>query len=78
MQISIIHMRDPDSECYARVFVDDVEVTDFSWTDLDPGRGWSDEDWQERIDDVDTSTAFGRRLREELIEMKPVQRKWAL
>lgn len=77
MKIQIIHSRDPDSECFHRVFVDDVEVpTDFEIHDLDPGRGYTDESWQERIDTADDGTTFGAALRAELEELQPTQRKW--
>lgn len=78
MKVQIIHSRDPDSECGLRVFVDDVETNDFSYDDLDPGRGWTDEDWEERIADVDTSTNYGKALRDQLEQLRPAQRKWAL
>jgi hypothetical protein len=57
MKIQIIHERDPDSECGLTVFLDGVRVQHFGATaadieleieDIDPGRGYTVEDYTER------------------------------
>lgn len=87
MKIQIIHSRDPDSECFHRIFVDDVELKHWAGTlpdgvtveieDLDPGRGYDDADWDERTADADDGTAFGAALAADLAELRPVQRKFS-
>lgn len=61
--IEVLHIRDPDYECYMRVWVDGKEVppSAISIEDIDPGRGYDAETWEERIEEarVDTSP-FGQ------------------
>lgn len=45
-RVEILHVRDPDSACGVRVWLDGVEV-DADVVDVDPGRGYSREDWDE-------------------------------
>lgn len=45
--IEIIHGRDPDSSCEHTVFLDGGVTHDYEIVDLDPGRGWEREDWEE-------------------------------
>lgn len=49
MLVEIVHFRDPDSECDVHVFVDGVKIPQeqTTYVDLDPGRGYSREDWDE-------------------------------
>lgn len=55
-RIEILHVRDPDSACEVRVWVDGVETTDFEHEDIDPGRGYVREDWQESRDHAAAQT----------------------
>ena len=47
--IEILHVRDPDGECYLTVWVDGQRVDDSELTvfDVDAGRGYTYEDWKE-------------------------------
>jgi hypothetical protein len=65
-RVQIVHSRHPDLECGHTVFVDDVR-----WTaeieDIDPGRGWTRADWNERIHAWDgDETNFGQAVQSEL------------
>jgi hypothetical protein len=46
MKIEILHERDPDSGCDITVWIDGVEVV-ADVVDVDPGRGYESEDWDE-------------------------------
>jgi hypothetical protein len=50
LKIEVLHVRDPDSECGLEVFVNGESVG-FDYEDVDPGRGYSREDWDERIEE---------------------------
>lgn len=52
-KIEILHGRDPDSECALDVWIDGVRVVDFREIDVDPGRGYTREDWDERIRELE-------------------------
>jgi hypothetical protein len=47
IKIEIIHGRDPDSSCGHTVFLNGVRFDNAEIVDLDPGRGWLREDWDE-------------------------------
>jgi hypothetical protein len=63
MKIEILHLRDPDSECYHRVFIDGVEIddTDVDLVDIDPGRGWMRDEWDYRIVEAEAEALNPRR-----------------
>lgn len=48
-KVTILHVRDPDSACDVRVFIDGVEQDwqDIGIVDVDAGRGYTLEDWNE-------------------------------
>jgi hypothetical protein len=46
-KLEILHQREPDDECSVRVWVNRVELTDFTYDDIDPGRGHIAEEWDE-------------------------------
>jgi hypothetical protein len=48
MKVTILHVRDPDSACSMRVFVDGLEV-ESEEIDVDAGCGYDVEDWEESI-----------------------------
>lgn len=50
--IEVLHYRDPDSECYLDIWVDGVKVDTFIEEDVDPGRGYTAENWAERLEDL--------------------------
>lgn len=59
--IQVLHGRDPDSECDVRVWLDDTEATGFEVEDIDPGRGYNREDWDDRIASAKAdASSFGR------------------
>lgn len=63
MKVQILHGRDPDSECELTVFVDGQRVpnTEVYVEDIDPGRGYEDGVWKERIEDSRSDTTeFGQ------------------
>lgn len=51
MKITILHVRDPDGACNVTVFVDGVEQNwqEVDMVDIDAGRGYTLEDWEENI-----------------------------
>lgn len=69
MRVEILHVRDPDSECGVTVWLDGVPA-DYIYQDIDPGRGYSRSEWDERIAaaraDMDTSEAFSAAVVEAL------------
>lgn len=44
MKVEIVHTRDSDSACIVEVFVDGVQVEDFTLISVDPGVGHSCDD----------------------------------
>lgn len=52
MRIEILHVRDSDSDCEMRVWIDGERVPseDVFIEDVDPGRGYTKEDWDENIE----------------------------
>lgn len=62
--IEILHMRDPDGGCDLYVYVDGVLRSDVVVEDVDPGRGWDAEDWDEDTACVPTgyTDAFRRAV----------------
>lgn len=67
--IEVLHTRDPDAACTVLVFVDGKEV-EVDMEDIDPGRGWTREDWNEHIEfaraNVTRSPAFHQLAIDEL------------
>lgn len=79
--IEILHTRDPDGDCSVEIWVDGEEVKDFYVEDIDPGRGYDDDTWEENIEDartVNTSPAFKAAVLEAYEAWKPVQEKFSL
>ena len=52
MRIEIVHIRDSDEGCDLVVFVDGVKVDPgaIEETNIDPGRGWTLDEWRESRD----------------------------
>lgn len=48
VKIELLHVRDPDSDCDIRLWIDGKQVA-VECVDIDPGRGYSREDWDENI-----------------------------
>jgi hypothetical protein len=62
VKVFVVHQRDPDFDCSIRVFLDGQEVEDFDLNlyDVDPGRGYTREDWQQsREDDLESARKAG-------------------
>lgn len=62
-KVEILHERDPDSACSVRVWIDGQEVDGAHVDDIDPGRGYTEGDWQANVQKVlsaDTSPEFKR------------------
>ena len=53
--VEVLHVRDPDSSCDVRVWVNGIAVNVTYYEDIDPGAGYSLEDW-------DDQTAYIRTL----------------
>lgn len=49
-RVEIVSYRNPDANTDLHLFVNGVEVTDYSWTEADPGAGHDIEDWRESRD----------------------------
>lgn len=66
-RVQILHSRDPDSSCEIEVWLDGVKTDSYTVEDLDPGRGWTREDWDERVEQAREDTSeFGQRVLAEL------------
>src|SRR4051812_5886631 len=48
MKVTILHVRDPDSACSMRVFLDGVEI-ESDEINVDAGAGYDVDDWEENI-----------------------------
>lgn len=48
-KVEILHGRDPDSSCELTVFVDGARVESVDVIDIDPGRGYERETWDENV-----------------------------
>lgn len=68
MSVEILHVRDPDGECEMSVYVDGVEVAVQSVEDIDPGRGYSRSEWDERIAVTRTSANMTPAFRKATLE----------
>lgn len=81
MKIQILHGRDPDSDCGITVFVDGKRVpdTDVFVEDVDPGRGYEDDYWAERIEESRSDTTeYGQLVTQTLEEFSGVAAKYAV
>lgn len=45
MRLEILHERDPDYPCDVTVWLDGERV-DFDYVEIDPGRGYTADDWE--------------------------------
>jgi hypothetical protein len=69
-RVQILHTRDPDSECEFEVWLDGVKTDSYGVDDLDPGRGWTREDWDQRVEEAREDTSeFGQRVLAELLSV---------
>jgi hypothetical protein len=68
--IEIMHWRDPDGACTVEVWVDGVKEDDANVevADVDPGRGWTREDWDEAIAVAKADLAASPEFRQAHIE----------
>lgn len=66
-KIEVLHSREPDSGCEITVWLDG-ELAGFDCEDIDPGRGYSREDWDRRTEEPqgDRSPAFTAAVRDAL------------
>lgn len=57
MIIEILHVRDPDGECSHEIVIDGVDIKG-AWLseDVDAGRGYTREDWDEHTEYIRNST----------------------
>ena len=67
MNIEILHGRDPDSGCDHTVFVDGERVDHVTVEDIDPGRGYTREDWDEHTEWVESSTSYSPAFRDAVL-----------
>lgn len=65
-KVEIVHGRDPDSECGLTVFLNGESVK-FTEEDIDPGRGYTREDWDERIRDAEEDTTSSPAFKEAVL-----------
>lgn len=85
MKITVLHHRDPDAECDVTVYVDGVRVPaeDVSVDDIDPGRGYEREDYEENLElahdlaHAPGATDYDRDYLAALEAAEPTYRKWA-
>lgn len=65
-RMQVLHERDPDSSCSVDVYLNDRRV-EAEIEDVDPGRGYEREYWDERTEGyADDTTAFGQAAHEAL------------
>jgi hypothetical protein len=81
MRVQILHGRDPDSDCGITVFVNGKRIPDqdVSIEDIDPGRGYEPEDWEERLEEsrADT-TEFGQLVTATLEQFSGTAAKYSI
>lgn len=51
-RIEVLHVRDPDYSCSTEVWIDGVKVDHVHIEDIDPGRGYTDAEWEESAEEV--------------------------
>lgn len=74
--IQVIHSRDPDSECGITVYINGVRQHKVEVEDIDPGRGYNKEDYEERRADAydaavkSTATEYDRDVLEALADAR--------
>lgn len=67
-KVEVLHVRDPDEGCHIQVFVNGVKVQ-HTEEDIDPGRGYTRADWNERIAKyAGDQTPFGQAAHSALVE----------
>jgi hypothetical protein len=77
--MQILHYRDPDSDCSLRVWIDGIEVTEFTVEDIDPGRGYEYESYQEMVADAkNPKDAFGEAIESVLTEGRRTFERYGL
>lgn len=52
-KIEILHVRDPDNACYVMTWVNGAITTLAHVEDIDAGRGWTREDWDARVHEIE-------------------------
>ena len=70
MKIEILHDRNPDADCELTVFVDGVEFNDFLVADVDPGKGYTLEDWRETTEFHRTQPGLSDEFRREIVAVR--------
>jgi len=52
MKVEVLHARYPDEDCDVLVVIDGIpqKEADITYVDVDPGRGYTAEDWNESTD----------------------------
>lgn len=81
MKIEILHVRDPDGGCDHTVFVDGalvegwdvvdgewVKVGDLTVEDVDAGRGYTREDWEENLQATRDAEGYSDAFRAACVE----------
>lgn len=70
VRIEILHTRDPDASCEMTVWVDGVRVDNVTVEDIDPGRGYEGDDWDESTADVATIEHYTPEFREAVVAVR--------
>lgn len=81
VKVQILHGRDPDSDCGITVFVNGQRVPDAEVyvEDVDPGRGYEDGVWEERIEESRSDTTeFGQLVTATLEQFGGAAEKYGL
>lgn len=84
-RIDIIHVRDPDFECDHTVYLNGTRIgsDQVSIEDVDPGRGYQREDYEERLEEAQEAatrpeaTDFDRDYLQVIEAAEPTYKKWS-
>lgn len=73
MRVEILHIRDPDYECAISVWIDGVPVTteaaiELDVVDIDPGRGYEREVWDEDRANEAANPNYSEAFRKAVLE----------
>jgi hypothetical protein len=71
-RVEVVNDRDPDGDVTTTVFVDGVEVPEphLHVHTVDPGAGWTYDDWQRATQDVTSDVTLTEAFRETVVQMR--------
>jgi hypothetical protein len=74
VRVEILHTRDPDYSCEMTVWINGVRVDNVTVEDVDPGRGYEQEDWDEYTTDLATIEHYTPEFRDAVVATRNAYR----